>query len=141
MSDVVNGRERIVGFLRDLAASDISRAAKLGVIKYAFVSMVISEAEFRELRDAAKAASVTDPKPRKKRRRFPVKKHVLAFQQFRSAKEMLNSETPLSKRTIGQLIGVSERTIRRVANGEYDSYFKTTAKRNAAASAGVNGQS
>ncbi len=140
MNDVVNGRERIVGFLRDVAGSEISRAAKNAVIKYAFVMMVISEAEFRELFDAAKSVEAT-PGKKKKRRRFPVKKHALSFEGFSRAKQMLGVEVPLSKRTIGQMIGVSERTIRRVANGEYDHYFKTTAKRNAADLASVNGQS
>lgn len=79
--------------------------------------------------------------PPRKAKTLPVKKHVLTPETFSRVKEMLNSETPLSKRTIGQLIGVSERTIRRVANGEYDSYFKPTPKRIAAAPAGVNGQS
>lgn len=68
-------------------------------------------------------------KPRKKR---PVKKHVLDRAKFLNAKKMIAAGA-LSMRSIGELVGVSERTIRRVANGEYDSHFKTTAKRNAAA--------
>lgn len=50
MSDVVNGRERIVGFLREFAnSSAVSVFAKAAVIKWAFVTLTISEDEYKEL--------------------------------------------------------------------------------------------
>lgn len=134
MSDVVNGRERIVGFLREFAnSSAVSVFAKAAVIKWAFVNLTISEDEYKELTaiymSTFKAKHQQGPK--RKRRKMPVKKHVLTRQKFAKVKEMLTAERPLSNRSIAEIVGVSERTILRARKGEYDSYFKPTAKRNA----------
>lgn len=76
-----------------------------------------------------RAASVG--KARKKR---AVKKHVLNPQTFRQVKKMLAAESPVLNE-IAKHFGVSRRTIDRVAKGEYDSYFKGMALRNAASQA------
>ena len=68
---------------------------------------------------------------RKPKKLPPVKKHVLTLEKFRTVKRMLAAESPVSLKLIARTVGVSERTIRRAAKGEYDNYFKGAALRNA----------